>query len=144
MTNSDIGLPKWFWAVAVLAVVWNLLGVMAYLADVYQTSEDLEALSATVQRLYALRPAWAVAAFAVAVFAGLLGSVLLLLRKRLASAILLISLISILVQNVYWFGMAKAHTLFPASQQLMPFMVIVIAVLLIWFSRSSAQKGWLD
>lgn len=144
MTTQNNTVPVWFWVIAVLAVLWNALGVMAYLADVNQSPEQIAALSQTMQDLYAARPSWAVGGFAVAVFGGLLGGILLVLKKRIASTVFLISLIGLLVQNFYWFGMAKAHQLFPASSHAMPLLVLLVAVFLLWFSRTSAAKGWLS
>lgn len=142
MTSEQNEVPVWFWVVAVLAVVWNAMGVLVYLGDVYQSPEAIAKLPQITQDLYAMRPAWAVGAFAVAVFAGLLGSILLLLRRSLASNVFLLSLIAILVQNYFWFGLAKAHQHFPATSQIMPLLVIVIAIALIWFARSCAARGW--
>lgn len=143
MNGQTTAVSTWFWVVAVLAVAWNALGVVAYLADVNQTSAELASMSPTMQELYAARPSWAIAGFAVAVFGGLLGGLLLLLRKRLAAVLFLLSLIGLLVQNFYWFGMAKAHQLFPATSHIMPLMVVIVAIFLLWFARASAAKGWL-
>lgn len=143
MTNEINKPPVWFWVVAVLAVAWNAMGVLAYVADVSQSPEELASQGEIIANLYAARPAWAVGAFAVAVFAGLLGGLSLLLRVKFAVGFFYLSLIALLIQNVYWFGIAKAYQLFPASTHAMPVVVFVIAVLLIWFARLSAAKSWL-
>ncbi len=132
-----------FWVVAGVAVIWNLLGVGAYMADVSMTADDMAKLKPAMQDLYANRPAWATAAFAVAVFAGLLGSLLLLVRKRLATPVLLVSLFAILIQNFYNFGVAKVQ----AADKMggiafaMPALVLLIAVYLIYFSRVQTKAG---
>ncbi|VAW11040.1 hypothetical protein MNBD_BACTEROID03-2112 [hydrothermal vent metagenome] len=100
MTNTTrVKPPIWFWIVSVLALLWNLLGVMAYLAQVNMTDETLAALPEAERALYENQPIWATMAFAIAVWGGALGSLALLLRKRWARAVLLISLIGIIVQN---------------------------------------------
>ena len=76
--------PKWFWIVASIAFVWNLMGVAAYLMQVTMSDETLAALPAEQQALYASTPAWATGAFALAVFGGALGCLFLLLRKSWA------------------------------------------------------------
>ena len=143
MTNEKSAVPVWFWVVAVLAVVWNAVGVMAYIADVSETAADMAKQPQIVQDLYAARPGWAVAGFAVAVFAGLLGSICLLLKRNFAVPLFLASLIALLVQNFWWFGVAKSYQHFEASSQAMPALVFVISVSLWLFSRSRAAKGWL-
>jgi hypothetical protein len=63
-------IPKWFRPLAVVALIWNLLGCAAYLADVTLTAEDVARMTPAQQELYAARPKWAVAATATAVWAG--------------------------------------------------------------------------
>ena len=84
--------PKWFKPVAIVALLWNALGCAAYLSDVMLTPEDLAAMSTADQAIYAARPAWAVAASAFAVWGGALGSIGLILRKRWATPVLIVSL----------------------------------------------------
>ena len=74
-----------FWIIGIIALIWNILGVVAYLMQAYMTQEDLLALPLEEQALYLDIPAWVTAAFALAVFGGLLGCLLLLLRKKLAT-----------------------------------------------------------
>lgn len=143
MTTENSTVPTWFWVMAVLAVLWNAMGVMAYIADVSQTAADLAKQPQIVQELYAARPAWVVGAFAVAVFGGLLGSFSLLLRRKIAVPLLVLSLVALVVQDFWWFGIAKSYQHFSVSSQTMPVLVFVIAVCLVWFARSSAAKGWL-
>jgi hypothetical protein len=73
--------PASFWMVVAAAVVWNLFGVMAYLAQVTMIEQAKAALPDAQQALYAAQPAWVTGAFAIAVFAGLGGSLLLAVRK---------------------------------------------------------------
>ena len=62
--------PMWYRIVAVLALVWNLMGISAYLMQVTMNEADLAALPEAQRLLYETTPAWATAAFATAVFAG--------------------------------------------------------------------------
>jgi hypothetical protein len=143
MNTQSSAVPAWFWIVAVLAILWNAVGVMAYLGDVTQSSEDLAAMSQTMRDLYASRPTWAAGGFAAAVFGGLLGGILLVLRKKLATSVFVVSILGLLVHNYYWFGMSKVHQLFPDNSQAMPITVMAVAILLAWFARFSSGKGWL-
>ncbi|MFP6762395.1 MAG: hypothetical protein VB858_02215 [Planctomycetaceae bacterium] len=59
--------PRWYLPVTVLALVWNLLGCAAYLADATQSEADIAAMSPVEQELRLSRPAWAVSATAIAV-----------------------------------------------------------------------------
>lgn len=85
MTTPSAKPSAAFWIISVLALLWNLLGVMAYIMQVTMTPEALQALPAEQQALYTNVPAWATAAFAVAVWGSTLGCILLLLRKKLST-----------------------------------------------------------
>ena len=143
MTESNSPVPIWFWIVAGIALVWNALGIMAYIADVSQTPEQIAAQSQVIQELYAARPAWSVAAFAIAVFVGTLGSLALLLRKSWAVSLLIVSLVAVIAQQYYSFGIAEMHKHIQGSTTF-PAIVFLIAVFLVWFARFSRSKGWLS
>lgn len=134
---------RWFWILAIAALVWNLLGVMAYVMQVSMTEEALALLPEDQRVLYETVPAWATAAFAIAVFAGAVGCIALLLRKSWATPLFVLSLAGVLVQMFHSFFLSDALEVYGASGMVMPILVLVIAVWLVGFSRSAAAKGWL-
>jgi hypothetical protein len=140
--NNQHTVAKSFWVIAIVALLWNAMGVMAYLADVYMTAESMAAFTQAQQDVYASRPAWAVGAFALAVFAGLIGSVLLLLRSKWTQQLYIISVLALIAQNYYWFVLADALDVFPDGHWV-PLMVFIIALFLLWYARSLSNKGLL-
>ncbi len=146
MTNTDTFKPPvWFWIVSVIALLWNLMGAMAYLRQVFITDEMKAAMSANQLELMENTPAWATAAFAFAVWGGVLGCVGLLLRKKWARPILLLSLLGILIQMSYAFFMTNAAEVYGTVQGVvMPILLIGIGVGLVLFAKSSQNKGWIS
>jgi len=140
--NTRVKPPIWFWVVSVLALLWNLLGVMAYLAQMNMTDEVLEALPEAERALYENQPMWATMAFAIAVWGGALGSLALLLRKRWARAVLFISLIGIIVQMTHSFFFSNNFEVYGPDKMIMPIMVIVVGVLLVLFARMAINRNW--
>lgn len=136
-------LPKWFKPVALAAIAWNALGCFAYLSDVRMTAEDLAALPPQVQALYASRTAWAVSATAVAVWAGLLGSLGLFLRKRWATPLLLASLLGVIVQDVGLFVLSDAAAITGPSAYGLQGLVLLVSIGLVMLGRKGALLGWL-
>ena len=67
MTNESVKPPAWFTVVAVITLIWNLLGVFAYLGEAFATPGMLEAMPAEQRDILESRPAWATVAFALAV-----------------------------------------------------------------------------
>lgn len=67
--ESTNKIPVWYWIVAVLALIWNGLGVMAYIGRAYITDDMIAALPEDQQAEFLVEyPAWYTAAFALAVF----------------------------------------------------------------------------
>jgi hypothetical protein len=137
-------IPRSFWIISGVALVWNLLGVAAFVAHMTMTEQALMKLPEAQRMFYEAIPAWADGAFAVAVFGGALGSLLLLLRKSWAVPVFVVSLAGILVQLYHAFVMADGIKIFGTGGLVMPATTLIIAVLLVWYSRSAIAKAWIS
>ncbi len=133
-----------FWIIAGAALVWNLIGLVFYVGQVSTTPEALAALTEAQQEFFLGTPTWATAAFAIAVNAGVLGSIFLLLRKTWAVPLLVISLLAIVVQDVDAFVLRDAYGVMGISSLLIPSMVFVIGIALLLYARETKKRGWLS
>ncbi|WP_298238275.1 hypothetical protein [uncultured Algibacter sp.] len=139
MTQSSSNKPPiWFWIVSVIALVWNGMGVNAYLQQAYNTEGYRAMYSDEQLEITSNMPAWVTAAFAIAVFAGALGAIGLLLRKSWAVKLWLLSLVAVIVQMGYILINDYVSSL------VMTIMIIVFAFIFVWFARKSEAKGWLS
>ncbi|NQZ23119.1 MAG: hypothetical protein HRT53_13820 [Colwellia sp.] len=141
-TLATIDIPSWFKVVAIIALVWNLLGVLAFAGQMMLTPEMLAELPVAEQELYASTPLWATIAFAIAVFFGAFGSLLLLLKKALSTAILILSLVGVVVQMLHTFLLSKSLEVLGPNSMIMPVIVILIAIYLVWLSKNAQVNGW--
>ena len=143
-TVHENRVPVWFWIVAVLAFLWECMGCFAYLRDVSMTAADLAALPEGQRKLYEAMPAWQAAVYAVAVWVGLSGAVMLLRRRAWARPLFIVSLIACLIQFGYSFIVLKAaEVVGPEMAYPLPIAIILIAILLVWFSTMALKRGWL-
>ena len=131
-----------FWLISAGALLWNLLGFMFYLMQVTATPETLASAYSPeqVEMLLAV-PAWATAMTAIATTAGVLGSILLLLRRNLATLVFIVSLLALIAQDVYTFAMTPTLEVFGVFPAVLQAIVLAIAVILIWYSRRSKARG---
>ncbi len=142
MTTTDK--PKLgFWIISIIALIWNSMGVMAYLGQAFMTDEAKALLPEVEREMHETRPPWATAAFAFAVFGGLLASILLLLRKKLSNFFFLISLIGIFIQMIYNFFISKSIEDYGPWGLIMPSMIIILGIFLYLYSKNLINKGWL-
>ena len=79
-----MGRPWHLWLVGIIGGLWSVMGVVSFIS----TQMNVEAMMSGFppqQRAYFLSfPLWTDACWAISVFAGLIGCLLLLLGKRLA------------------------------------------------------------
>jgi hypothetical protein len=135
--------PGWYWAVAGLALLWNGFGCFMYVTQVGMDPAEMARLPQVQQEVWRAMPGWAVGAYAVAVWAGLLGALGLLLRRTWARLAFAASLLGVIVQFGWTFlGSPILDRMGPSAAAFPAFILIVVAALL-WFSGMAARRGWL-
>ena len=143
MTNSSKP-PVWFWVVSAVALLWNLSGVANYLMQAFATPEMLDAMTEHQRDYMENTPAWVTACFATAVWGGTLGSILLLLRKRLAHVVLIISLVAVIGQVSHSIFLSNAIEVYGPSGMILPIVIVAIGVYLVFFAKKGKDRGWLS
>lgn len=145
MSEESSGkLPTSFYIISGAALVWNLLGVMAYVMQVTMTQEALNALPEAERILLENGPVWATSAFAIAVNGGALGCLLLLLRQTWAFPVLVASLAGVVVQMYHSFFIANSIEVYGPGSMIMPAMIIMISIFLVWYAKGAKEKGWIN
>lgn len=134
--------PAWFRVVAVIAVLWNLMGVWQYLSYVGVVPLMRE-MTPEEASLIGGAPTWYTAAFATAVFAGLAGAIGLLMAKAWSRPVLVVSLVAMIVQFAWWTVLSGAAEMLGASVYVAPVVVILVGVLLVWLADNGIKRGWL-
>jgi hypothetical protein len=139
VTNQNAISVHWsFWVIAIGAVVWNGLGALNFIVQL--DSQMLHAYRDSEQALIENRPFWATAGFATAVFGGVLGSVLLLLRKSVASYVFVLSLVGVIVTQTHTLsigvGLSVGEVL---GIVLLP---LIVALFLVWYAIWALRRGW--
>jgi hypothetical protein len=143
MNDKTIKPTSAFWIISVVALLWNIMGVIAYLGQAYMTEEILKALPEADQAYYQNVPAWVTGVFAIAVFAGVLGCLGLLMRKKWATLLFIVSLIAVIAQFIYNVFI-QTYMEVSGNKMIMPIVIIAVAVILVWFSRKSEKVGWIS
>ena len=136
--------PRWYWVVAILALLWMLFGVAAWCMDLMMDPAALARLPEPQQQLYASRPQWLFVVYGVAIFSGLLGAIGLLLRKRWATRLFLLSLLAVVVQFGYTFAAMHAIEVLGAAQALpFPLLIFLVGAGLWALSSRAERRGWI-
>ena len=132
---------KLFWAFSAIGLLWNLMGVNQYLQQSYKT-ETFKTMYTTDQlALIEQAPAWQVGAFALAVFGGALGCVLLLFRKKAAQYLFVLSLIGLILQMTYNYFVVDSLAVFGPGGVAMSASILAFAIALLYFTKRHTANG---
>jgi hypothetical protein len=141
--SSRTSPPVWFSVVSIVALIWNLMNLAAFVMQAMMTEEAIASMPKEQQPLYENFPIWAMLAFAVATISGTLGCVGLLMRKTWAFPVFIVSHLGLLVLTGRIFLLTDALSILGPQVVIMPLICIVIGIALIVFSKSATSKGWL-
>ena len=132
--------PAWFWVAAGLALLFEAFGCFMYLA---QVSADRATLPLDQRAMWDATPTWMLSAYAIAVWVGVIGAALLLLRRKLAVPVLLVSLIAVVVQFSGLFLVPQLRQTVPESALAGPIAILVICYAIFHLARLAQRRGWL-
>lgn len=133
-------LARWFQPAAIATVIWMALGCALYL---FEVTLDPATLPADQRAVREAAPDWMISFYAIAVWVGLGGAILLLMRRKAAEPLLLGSLVAVMVQFSAYFLDRELRQAVPADGMLIPIVVVVLSWTIYWFARHSRRREWL-
>ena len=143
MNDETVSGVHWsFWVIGAVTLVWNVMGAMNFV--VQMNADMVAAMPDTHRAIIESRPAWATAGFGFGVFGGAFGCLLLLLRKSAAKYLFIASLLGVIVTMVHTLRVANSEVDFGLFEVLMMIiMPLLIAALLVWYSKHAEIRGWI-
>lgn len=145
MSESNSKAPVSFWIISIIMLLWNFMGVFSFYFHTFITDEQLAALPEDQAALYDEYPMWITIVFAIAVFAGTIGCIGLLMKKAWVKKVFIISLIAIIIQmghNMFFTSTIEVYGAFQAA--FMPLLVAIIGAFLVWYAGYCEKKGWIS
>lgn len=137
MNNKSVIEIHWsFWLISVLALIWNLMGCINYIMQM--NPDAIADYPEAARALVESRPAWATGAFAIAVFGGALGAILLLFRKSAAFYVFMASFLSVIVTLIHTFSVEASTEIVVGS-----LMSLIVGTFLVWYSMYALKQNWI-
>jgi hypothetical protein len=144
MESSDkTSPPVWFWVISIIALLWYLMDMSAFFMRVFMTDDAIKTMPENQQHLYRNMPLWVNTVFAGEVFGGALGCVGLLLRKKWAMYLFVVSILGVLSQTFHVYFLSDAISTMGTPAIVMPLLAILIGIGMIVLAKSAMTKGWL-
>jgi hypothetical protein len=141
--EQKIVVPTWFWVIAAVSLMWNILGCLIFSSEVFAQEAMIKSMTGEQKEWVRSTPRWVYVVFAISVSTGVAGSVCLLMRKRLSVPLFTISFAAVLIQMAYTMLIAGGLQVMGPTGAVMPTVVITLAAVWLWFSLLSKGKGWL-
>jgi hypothetical protein len=143
MNDQAVGSPhRSFWAIGAAALIWNAMGAMNFFMQM--DANVVASMPETHRAIIEGRPVWATVGFAISVFGGALGGLLLLLKKWAAYPLFIASLLGTIVTMVHTLGVGSSTTQFsPFELFMMILMPLLVPAFLVWYAKQAEGRGWI-
>ena len=135
--------PNWIKYVSIAFLLWNLIGIAAFVSQWHVAHNALETLPPEQQVMWRAMPGWAWLAYGVAVLGGTAGATGLVMRKGWAVPAYLAGLLAVLIQFFNSFFVSDGIATLGKGAVVFPLVIIILAAVQLWLSRNWRAAGWL-
>lgn len=131
---------SWYMIAAIAAFVFMAAACGFYIA---QVTADPASLTLDQRTAVEAQPQWLTGAYAVVVWFGLGGSLMLLFRRKIAQLLLLISLAATVVWVAGLILVPGVRQTISGNDLAVAIIIAAVVWTIFWFARHSTQRGWL-
>lgn len=141
-TTAETKTPMHLWVVGGLSLLWNGLGCIDYLMTETANRTYMARMPAEQTAYMHALPAWLTGMWAIGVWGGLAGSILLLMRSRHSVVLFALSFIGAVIGLGYQVFLTDMPLSMRAGLMgMMPWVIVIITVSLLWYSWAEKDKG---
>ena len=139
------GRPWHLWVVGIIGALWSAIGVLSFMLTQMNVEAVMSQFPPQQREYFESFPLWAVAFWAIGVFGGVIGCLLLLLKKRLAFHVLLASAIGAIVSNLGGLFLLGGMEVMRETGGLgFTAVPIILGVFLAYYANAMSTKGVLS
>lgn len=138
--------PWHYWFIVALGFLWHAFGVADYLVTQYQFAPWMALMNDAQGLFVTTLPAWVEGAWAITVFAGLLGVILMAFRAALAPLMLGISAIALIALTIwaFWFPVPSLYTATGWTGHIVLGGAVIGSLILWLYARRMHRVGLID
>jgi len=143
MTKSSRTKAPWhLWVIGIIALLWNAMGAVDYFLSQTKNEAYMSMFTPEQLEFFYSFPSWSVALWAIAVWGGLLGCILLLLRKKLAVSVFLVSMICMVINTIYIYAFTNGMEVMGGPFELaFSAAIFIVAVFLYFYSKNMRARN---
>lgn len=135
--------PWHLWVVGIVGVLWNAYGCYDYVMTHTGGEAYLRSLGLNDAQIayYHAMPAYMTAVWAIGVWGGLLGAVLLLLRSKWALHVFIASCAAFVFSVIYTYFLSNGGDIVPPEAPIMNGVILAGCLFFIWYAGFAAKRG---
>jgi hypothetical protein len=138
MSGAIVKIPWHLWVIGGLGVLWNAFGCFDFTMTATHNAAYLEPYPQDLKDYWLNMPAWTWIVWAIGVFGGLLGSIALLLRRKLAYPLFAASFLAALVSMGRSYLDKDAPTM--EGQMIAALVILTLALLQALYARWLSRR----
>lgn len=142
MTDAPAKTPWHLWLVGVIAVLFNSIGVFDFVMSMAQGSAYMAKAGMTPEQVahYQSMPPWMTVVWAVGVLGAFAASILLLLRRKLAFPMFVLSLAAFLVNLLYTYVLTNGGAVMGRQMAVTSAVIASLLALFGVYARSMSAR----
>jgi hypothetical protein len=146
MTEAQVKAPWHIWLIGGFAALFNSVGVFDFVMSMAQGAKYQASAGMTPDQIahYQGMPGWMILVWATGVFGAFVASVLLLLRRRLAFPVFVLSLAAFLISLLYTYVLTNGGPIMGKEMAITSAVIAGLLVLFCWYARSMSTRGVLN
>lgn len=143
MTDAAVKAPWHLWLIGVIAVLFNAIGVFDFVMSMTRGATYLASAGMTPEQVahYQGLPGWMTAVWAIGVWGAFLASILLLLRRRVAFAVFVLSLAAFLISLIYTYILTDGGAIMGPQMALTSAVIAILLLCFSWYSHAMGKRG---
>ena len=139
------GRPWHLWLIGIIGGLWSSIGVISFMLTQMNVEAVMSRFPPQQREYFESFPLWAVAFWAIGVFGGVIGCLLLLLKNRLAFHVLLASVIGAIASSLGGlFFLGGMEVMGETSELGLTVVPVFVAAFLTHYARAMNKKGVLS
>ena len=140
--TKTLGRPWHLWLIGIVGGLWSSMGVISFMLTQMKVEAVMSRFPPQQREYFESFPLWAVAFWAIGVFGGVIGCLLLLLKNRLAFPVLLASVIGVTVCNLGGLLLLGGMEVMGGTSDLsLTVFPVIVAAFLAYYARAMSKKG---
>ena len=126
----------------IILVLWNIIGTFMFASSMMMTPADVAKLPQDQQMLWAQMPVWGWAGFGLGTIGGLLAAIGIVMKKKWAASLALLSVIGVILNFTPTFVMSEGVDVWQPKFYAFPLCIFAISLFQLWLARKANSNGW--